>query len=171
VRGGLPGVVRAIHSAIEGDTEMASTTKIRDFPEHLGNGVHNLSTNSIRIALSNTAPGSQGSNPTLDGNGILANVTQISYTNYTDDLTVDRVLQSVTAGANAGTWVFDAADFTITASGGALATFQYIYIYNDTPTSPADPLILCIDNGSPISLASGESVTVAFNASGIITIT
>ncbi len=149
---------------------MPVTIKIRDFPEHIANGVHNLSTGSIRIALSNTAPGSEASNPTLDGNGVLANVTQISYTNYTDTLTVDRVLQSVTSGASGGTYVFDAADFTITASGGTLATWRYMYIFNDTPTSPADPLILCIDNESPVSLASGQSITVSFNASGVVTI-
>ena len=149
---------------------MATTVKIRDFPKDLAAGVHILGTHNIAVALSNTAPGSETSNPTLDGNGRLANVTQISYANYTDDLTVDRRLQSVTSNATGGTYTFDAADFTITASGGALATFRYIYIYNDTPTSPADPLILCIDNGSAIALASGESVTVAFNASGVITI-
>ncbi len=132
--------------------------------------MHNLSTGSIRIALSNTAPGSEVSNPTLDGNGVLANVTQISYTNYSDTLTVDRVLQSVTSNATGGTYTFDAADFTITASGGTLATWRYMYIFNDTPTSPADPLILCIDNESAVSLASGQSITVSFNASGIVTI-
>ena len=149
---------------------MAVTTKIADFTEHLGNGVHNLSTGAISIALSNTAPASETPTPTADSNGVLANVTQVLYTNYTDDLTVDRILETVTAAATGGTWTFDAADFTITASGGAIATFRYIYIFNDTPTSPADPLILVIDNESAIALASGESVTVAFNASGIITI-
>jgi hypothetical protein len=149
---------------------LATTTKIRDFIENAMNGPIDMNSDTFAIALSNTAPGSESSNPTLDGNGILANVTQISYTNYTDDLTVDRRLQSVTSGANAGTYVFDAADVTITASGGTLATFQYIYIFDDTPTSPADPLVLLIDNGTPISLAAGESVTIAFNSSGIITI-
>lgn len=149
---------------------MATTSKIRDFIENAVNGVIDLNNDTIMIALSNTAPGSETSNPTLDGNGVLANVTQISYTNYTDDLTVDRTLQSVTSAATGGTYTLDAADFTITASGGALATFQYIYIYSDTPTAPADPLILLIDNGTPIALASGESVTIAFNASGILTI-
>ena len=77
---------------------MATTTKIADFTEHLGNGVHNLSTGSIRIALSNTAPGSEASNPTADGNGTLASVTQIAYTNYEDTLTVDRI--AVVVGAS-----------------------------------------------------------------------
>lgn len=149
---------------------MATTSKIRDFIENSVNGPIDMNSDTFAIALSNVAPGSEASNPTLDGNGVLANVTQIAYANYTDDMTVDRRMQSVTSAANAGTYTFDAADITITASGGALATFQYIYIFDDTPTSPADPLVLLIDNGSPIALASGESVTIAFNASGIITI-
>lgn len=149
---------------------MATTTKIADFIEAIAEKVHNLASDSIRIALSNTAPASEASNPTASGNGVLANVTQISYTNYADTLTVDRTLEGVTSNESGGTYTLDAADFTISASGGALATFRYIYIYNDTPTSPADPLIVVIDNGSGITLADGESLQVKFNASGIITI-
>lgn len=150
---------------------MATTTKIPDFVEDLGNGVHNFGSHSIRIALSNTAPGSETNNPTSSNNGRLANVTQISYTNYTDTLTTDRVLQSVTFSETSGTAVLDAADFTITASGGALATWRYMYIYNDTPTSPADPLIVLVDQGSAISLASGSSANIVFDSTGIIRIT
>lgn len=149
---------------------MPITTKVRDFVEDLAEKVHNLGSDSLAIALSNTAPASESSNPTLSGNGVLANVTQISYTNYSDDMTVDRRLQSVTSTESSGTYTLDAADITITASGGALPTFRYIYLYNDTPTSPADPLILVIDNEAGITLASGESVTLQFNGSGILTL-
>ncbi len=149
---------------------MVVTVKIRDFVEDLAEKVHNLGSDSIRIALSNTAPASESSNPTLTGNGILANVTQISYTNYSDTLTVDRVLDGVTSVESAGTYTFDASDFTITASGGTLATWRYIYIFNDTPTSPADPLILIIDNEASISMSNADSRTITFNASGILTL-
>lgn len=149
---------------------MPVTTKVRDFVEDVAEKVHNLGSDNLAIALSNTAPASESSNPTLSGNGVLANVTQISYTNYSDDMTVDRRLQSVTSSESSGTYTLDAADITITASGGALPTFRYIYLYNDTPTSPADPLILVIDNEAGITLASGESVTLQFNGSGILTL-
>ena len=149
---------------------MATFIKIADLPEALAEKVHDLAADTLMIALSNTAPASETSDPTATGNGVLANVTQIAYTNYTDDMTVDRVLQSVTSDEAGGTYTLDAADLTITASGGALASFRYVYLYNDTPTSPADPLIACIDNGSAISLADGESVTIAWNASGILTL-
>lgn len=143
---------------------MVAFTKINDFVEDLIDGVHDLGSDSIRIALSNTAPASESSNPTADGNGVLANVTQISYSNYSDDLTVDRVLEGVATVLSAGVATFDANDFTITASGGAIATFRYVYVLNDTPTSPADPLIGVWDNGSAIDLADGESITIDFGA-------
>lgn len=149
---------------------MATYVKIADLVEALAEKVHNLSTDSLRIALSNTAPASETSNPTATGNGVLANVTQIAYTNYSDDMAVDRVLEGVVSDEAAGTYKLDANDIIITASGGSLAAFQYVYIYNDTPTSPADPLIACIDNGSAISLATGESVTIVWNAAGIFTV-
>lgn len=149
---------------------MAVTIKIRDFVRNAMNGPIDMNSDTFRIALSNTAPASEGSNPTLDNNGVLANVTQISYTNYSDDLTVDRVLQGVTSAATGGTYTFDAGDFTITASGGALATFRYIYVFDDTPTSPADPLVLLIDLEEAVTLTSGQSITVTFNASGVLTI-
>lgn len=149
---------------------MATYVKIADLVEALAEKVHNLSADSLRIALSNTAPASETSNPTATGNGVLANVTQIAYTNYSDDMAVDRVLEGVVSDEAAGTYKLDANDIIITASGGSLAAFQYVYIYNDTPTSPADPLIACIDNGSAISLATGESVTIVWNAAGIFTV-
>ena len=149
---------------------MPTFIKIADLPEAMAEKVHNLAADTLMIALSNTAPASETSDPTATGNGVLANVTQIAYTNYTDDMTVDRVLQSVTSDEAGGTYTLDAADLTITASGGALAAFRYVYLYNDTPTSPADPLVCCIDNGSAISLADGESVAIAWNAAGILTV-
>jgi len=144
--------------------------KIPDFVEGALEGEHNLATATLRIALSNTAPASEGSNPLTSGNGILANVTQISYTNYSDDMAVDRVLEGVTSNESGGTYTFDANNIVITASGGALATFRYIYVYNDSSTTPDDQLICLIDNEAGITLASGESVTIAWNASGIFTI-
>ena len=148
---------------------MATYIKVNDWLDNMADAA-DMNADTFAIALSNTAPASETSNPTSDGNGILGNVTQISYTNYTDDLTVDRVMEGVTSSQTGGTYKFDANDIVITASGGALATFRYIYIYDDTPTSPVDPLVCVIDHGSAISLASGESATITFNASGIFTI-
>lgn len=149
---------------------MATFTKAADFLEHLAEKVHNLGSDTLMIALSNTAPASETNNPLLAGNGVLANVTQVSYANYTDNLAVDRVLEGVTSAVTGSTYKLDANDITITASGGAIATFRYAYLYNDTPTSPADPIIGVWDNGSGITLSNGEQRTLALHANGILTL-
>ena len=60
------------------------------------------------------------------------------------------------------------ADFT--ATGGSIADFRYAVLYNDTPTSPADPLIGFFDYGSTVSLPTGETFTIDFDPStGAIT--
>jgi len=141
---------------------MATITVVNDFYEDILNKVHDLSNDTLQIALSNTAPGSETSDPTADGNGVLANVTEVAYTNYSDDLTSDRVLEGVAVTLATGTATLDANDFTITASGGSLATFQYVYLFNQTATN--DELIAVWDHGSTIALSSGESVDVDFGS-------
>ena len=39
-------------------------------------------------------------------------------------------------------------DVTFTAAGGSIGPFRYVVLYNDTPTSPADPLIGWYDYGT-----------------------
>ena len=150
---------------------MATGSKIQDFMLNLEEVIDHVG-DAWHISLSNTAPGSETSNPISDGNGVLANVTEIAYTNYSDDLSVARVLTAgtLTHTQSSGTLTFDyGADIIITASGGALADWQYLYIWDNTPTSPADPLLGVWDHASTISLASTNTATIAFNASGIFT--
>ena len=148
---------------------MATVSKINDFLLNLNEAI-DIDDDSIELAFSNTAPASETSNPTADTNGILGNVTQISYTNWSDDLTVDRVLTAATLThtQTGGTFTLDyGADIVITASGGAIATWRYIYLWDDTVTSPVDPLIVVWDHGSGITLADTDTATLQFNASGI----
>lgn len=149
---------------------MATFTKINDFLEGICEAEHNLAADTLQIALSNTAPASETSNPTATGNGILTNVTEISYTNYSDDMTVDRVLEGVSSNEAGGTYTLDANNIVITASGGALATWRYLYLFNQTSATPADQLIGVWDHGSAITLATSEQATITWNASGIFTI-
>ena len=146
---------------------MATFNKLNGFVEHLAEKVHNLGSDTLTIALSNTAPGSESTPPTGASTAcVLANVTQISYTNCSA-----RVLTVTASSQTSGTYKLVIDDLTLTASGGSVGPFRYIYIYNDTPTSPADALIGYYDYGSALTLASGESLTIDFDgAAGVLTI-
>lgn len=141
---------------------MAAFNKYDQFAVDLAAGVHTLTTagSTLNICLSNTAP-----NATT--HGVLADVTQIAYTNITETVPADTT--NVGAETPAGTWDVSGTDIVLNATG-AVATFQYVILYNDTPTSPADPLIGWWDYGSGVTLASGESFTIDFGAS-IFTVT
>ena len=142
---------------------MATFTKINDWVENEGE-VADLDGDTFILALSNTAPGSEGTPPTGDGAGVLANVTQVSYTNCSS-----RTLTLASSSQTSGTYKLDFNDITLTASGGNVGPFRYVYVYDDTPASPADPLVCYYDYGSSITLADGETLDVTFGANGLYT--
>lgn len=145
---------------------MATFNKINDFVENAVEAA-NLGSDQFVIALSNTAPGSESSNPTADGNGVLANVTQVSYTNLSS-----RNITTTSSSQTSGVYKLVLSDITLTASGGTVGPFQYIYIYDDTVTSPADPLVCYYDYGSALTLNDGDTLTVDFDAAnGVLQLT
>lgn len=134
---------------------MAAFVKLGGFVEHLAEKVHNLGSDTLTVALSNTAPASEGTPPTgASSTCVLANVTQISYTNLSA-----RTLTVSASSQTSGTYTLVITDKVLTASG-AVGPFRYVYIYNDTATN--DELIGYYDYGSSISLANGETFTIDF---------
>jgi hypothetical protein len=141
---------------------MASFNKVNDF---VVNAVHNmdLASDQIAVALTNTAPGSESSNPVSDGNGIVGNLTQISYANCSS-----RNVTTTSSSQTSGTYKLVLADLTLTASG-TVGPFRYIYIFDDTVTSPADPIIGYYDYGTSLTLNSGDTFTLDFSpTNGVI---
>jgi hypothetical protein len=136
---------------------MATFVKYDQFAVDLAAGVHTLTTagSTLKLALTNTAP-------TTSTDAVLADITEIAYTNISSP-TMPADITNVGAENPAGTWEVSGTDVTITASG-TVADFQYVVLYNDTPTSPVDPLIGYWDYGSTVSLSSGETFTVDFGA-------
>jgi hypothetical protein len=136
---------------------MAAYNKFRQFVQDRAHGVHNLGSNQLKIALTNTAPNAS--------NSVLADLTEVNYANCsTRDLTTSSSAQS------AGTYKLVLADLTLTASGGSVGPFRYVVLYNDTPTSPNKPLIAWFDYGSSITLANGESLLIDFHdTNGVFT--
>jgi hypothetical protein len=97
-----------------------------------------------------------------------SDITEITPGNgYTDDgNTLDSEAWAET-GAGTGIWQFTSADEVITASGGSIGPFRYPIVYNDTPTSPVDPLIGYLDYGSSITVTTGNTFTFDVGANGI----
>lgn len=131
---------------------MASYNKFNAFVENIAEGVHNLQTGALTIALCATA------NAPIATNSILGDLTQVAYTNLST-----RVLTVSSSAQTSGTYKLVIADLVLTASGGSVAAFRYIVVYNDTPTSPADPLIAWFDYGSSLTLADTETLTLDFD--------
>lgn len=134
---------------------MATFTFFDDFKEQLAKGVHQFGTHTFKFALSNTAP-------TPSTNTILADITQISAGGgYTAGAGGGYTVSGVAATQSGATTNLSFTAHVITATGGAIATFRYIVLYNDSATSPADALIGYLDYGvGGVTLADTETLTI-----------
>lgn len=143
---------------------MAAFTFYQDFKEQLGKAVHNLSSNTIKVALTNTAPN-------VATHAALADITQIGTGGgYTGGAGGGVALTGVTYTEAAGVGTFVAADLVITAAGGSVGPFRYAAYYNDTAAAPVDALIGYVDYASSITLLDTETFTLDHGAS-IFTVT
>lgn len=138
---------------------MAVFNKFQSFVEALAEKVHNLGSDTLTVALTNSAP--------LATNTQLSNITQISYTNIQNGTTTGRNLTGVTSAQTSGTYKLDANDLVLTATG-TVPTFRYIVLFNDTATN--DELIGWYDYGSAVDLLNGETFTITWDAAGILTL-
>lgn len=133
---------------------MATFNKFQDFSEQLVNGAQNFTTDTYKIALSNSAP--------VATNTALANITQISAGNgYTSGGTATTITVSETSG----TTTVNGTQVVFTASGGSIGPFRYVVLYNDTTSTPVNkPLVGWWDYGSPgVTLADTETFTIKFS--------
>jgi hypothetical protein len=138
---------------------MASCNFFNAFKE---NGVEtcNLGSDVFKVALCAAA------NAPVATNSVLADLTTVSTAN-TDSVT----LTTSSSAQTSGTYKLIIADKVITATG-AVGAFRYVVIYDDTPTSPADPLVCWYDYGSEISLSTGETLTLDFDpTNGLLSLT
>lgn len=142
---------------------MAAFVKFEVLPKDILNGVHNFGADTLKMALTNTAP-------VVATDEVLTAITQIAATGgYTAG---GYTLDGVTVSEAAGVAKVVITDETITAVAGSVGPFRYLVIYNDTPTAPADPLICYYDYGSALTLADGESLSVDFDGTnGVFTLT
>ena len=139
---------------------MATFNKFQDFVEQLGLEQHQLNTDTLKVALTNTLP--VATQTTFDA------VTNHAAPTNTNGYTAGGEDIQNAWSETGGTATLTAVDVVFTATAGGIGPFQYAVIYNDT--NPTDMLVGWYDYGSSISLASGETFTVDFGAS-LLTIT
>jgi len=140
---------------------MAAFNKFNQFVEDLAKKVHNLNSDTLKIMLTNTAP--------VATNAVKVDITEIAAGN---GYTAGGTQATFSSGAQtSGIYKLVLNDVTFTASGGSIATFRYAVLYNDTPTSPADPLIGWWDYGTTVVITSGNSFLVDLDAAnGVLTL-
>lgn len=138
---------------------MATYNKFNQFTKDLVDGVHDFDAHTFKVMLTNTAP--------VATNTVKADLTEIS---AGSGYTAGGTATTITTSTSSGTAKVTGTDVVFTSSG-TIGPFRYAVLYNDTPSSPAKPLIGWWDYGSAISLNSTETLTVDFNAStGILTV-
>lgn len=134
---------------------MAAYNKFNQTIEDVFNKVHDFGADTFKFMLTNSAP--------VATNSVFADLTEITAANgYAAGGTAVAI---TSATQTTGTLsVVPTADVVFTASGGSIGPFQYVVLYNDTPTSPADPLISWYDRGSAVTLLDTETFTVDVGA-------
>ena len=136
---------------------MATFNRTNQFAEDFGKGVHVFGTHQLKVALTNTAP--------TAANATYAALTSpLATTNLSGATPFNVTTTSYTQTSGTGNLVL--ADLTLTATG-AVGPFRYVALYNDTPTSPADPLIGWFDYGSSVTMANTDTFLIDFAATAI----
>ena len=139
----------------------AAFVKFEQFIEDIFAGVHDLfgtggsTANSTKCYLSNTAPN-------VSTHAVKADLAEISAGN---GYTAGGELTQNAGTRTGGTFTLEGTKIVWTASTGTIGPFRYVVHYNDTPTSPADPLINYWDYGSELTLQDGETFSVRFDSS------
>lgn len=136
---------------------MATYNKFQDFAEQLLLAKHDLSAagHVFKVYLSNAVP-------SASADAVKADLAEISAGN---GYTAGGEDTQNTLAESGGTATVSGTKVVWTASGGSIGPFQYVVLYNDTQTSPADPLVAWWDYGSALTLLTGETFSVKFNGS------
>ena len=126
---------------------MANYTKVNSFVEALAEKVHNLGSDTLKVALTNTAP-------TAAGTTKLADLTGGITTGF-DGMTIT----TSSSGQSSGTYKLVLTDLTMTATG-SVGPFRYVVIYND---SASNKEVICFfDYGSEVTLAKDDTFKLDF---------
>jgi hypothetical protein len=131
---------------------VALFSKFDSFSQELANGGHNLGSDLLMIALTSVPP--------VDTDEVLADLTEIAYTNLLNNPT-SREVVTVSSFQSAGNYKLILDDVTLEASGGPMVEFQYVVLYNDT--SVGKMLIGYYDYGAGLTIAESETLLIDFD--------
>jgi len=132
---------------------MAAFNKFNQFVADVANKVHNLGSDTLKVALTNTAP--------VATNTVFANITEISAGNgYAAGGGAATLVSSAQSG---GTYILKLNNVTFTATPGSIGPFRYCVLYNATPA--AGNLIGWYDYGTALTVTAGNSFQVQFDPS------
>jgi len=136
---------------------MATYNKFQDFVEQLLTGKHDFTAagHVIKAYASNAVP-------SASADAVKADLAEITPANGYPSGGSDA---QNTMTETTGTATVVCTDIVWTASGGSFGPLQYIAHYNDTQTSPVDPLICWHDYASAVTVLTGETFTVDYGAS------
>jgi hypothetical protein len=129
---------------------MSAFNKFNSFVEALAEGVHDLGSDQLVVALCAAAHAPVATNTQL------SNLTQVTYTYCST-----RNITTTSSSQTSGTYKLVLTDLVLTASGGSVGPLEYVVIYNDTASN--DELIGWYDYGSEITLADTETLTIDFD--------
>lgn len=137
---------------------MASFVKFNKFLEQLAEGGYNLGSDTLKFALTNTAPTAASDTVFAPGTLHPPPAAANGYTTGGHAATIDSSTES------GGTYTLACTtDVVITATAGGIGPFRYVILYDDT--SATKMLIGYWDYGSSITLAAGETFTIDVTAS------
>jgi hypothetical protein len=136
---------------------MASFNKFRSFVEAVAEKTHNLGSDTLKLALTNTAP---TNTDTVFDPGSL-HPPPAAANGYTSG---GHTTAQQSSAQTAGTYKLVLTDTVITATAGGIGPFRYVILYNDTAAS--NELIGWWDYASSITLADGETFTINLDDSG-----
>lgn len=140
---------------------MATFNKYYCFVENLAEKVHNLGSDTLKVALTNTAP-TVATDSVWNTTVAPAPAAANGYSAGGNTITTTSSAQTT------GTYKLVLADSVFTASGGSIGPFRYVILYNSTASNA---VIGYYDYGSSITLADTETFTVDFDAAnGVLTL-
>jgi len=138
---------------------MAAFNKFNQFVADVANKVHNLGSDTLKVALTNTAP--------VATNTVFANIVEIAAGNgYVAGGAQATLVSSAQSG---GLYTLKLNNVTFTATGSSIANFRYVVLYN--ATAAGGNLIGWYDYGSALTVTAGNSFQVQFDATnGVLTL-